>query len=265
MENVLGTLGMNLLAALAFMMCIGWPLSLLDEDASVADVFWGLGFIVIAFLTYAQTDGAMARRLLLVGLTTAWGLRLTIHIYLRKQGKGEDARYRKWRLQHPGRYWIVSLFTVFALQGALLWVVSLSVQVGQMAGAPAGLTVLDGLGALVWCVGFFFEAVGDWQLARFKKNPENRGKVMDRGLWRYTRHPNYFGESVMWWGIYLIALSTPHGWWTIISPITITVLLLRVSGVPLLERTIREERPQYRDYERRTNAFIPWFPKKEAS
>jgi steroid 5-alpha reductase family enzyme len=154
-----------------------------------------------------------------------------------------------------------SYFQVFLLQGALLLVIASSVIVVNVSENPP-LGFLDALGLCVWCVGFLFEAVGDWQLARFKADPGNRGKVMDRGLWRYTRHPNYFGEATMWWGLYLIALSVPNGWLTIVSPATITFLLLRVSGVPMLEKGRMGDRPGYREYVERTNAFFPWFPKK---
>jgi steroid 5-alpha reductase family enzyme len=159
----------------------------------------------------------------------------------------------------------VSLFTVFLLQGVLLWVISLVAQVGQASPKPDRLIWLDGAGLLLWSVGFFFEALGDYQLAAFKKNPENRGSVMDHGLWHYTRHPNYFGECLMWWGIFLVTLATPGSIWTIVSPLTITFLLLKVSGITLTERSIVETKPQYLEYQRRTNAFVPWFPKEKNS
>ena len=153
-------------------------------------------------------------------------------------------------------------FTVFLLQGVLLWVISLVAQAGQWSPMPDRFIWLDGAGLLLWAVGFFFEAVGDYQLAAFKKNPANKGKAMSQGLWRYTRHPNYFGECLMWWGLFLVTLATPGSFWTIISPLTITFLLLKVSGVTLLERTIMETRPDYLEYQEKTSAFIPWFPKR---
>jgi steroid 5-alpha reductase family enzyme len=152
---------------------------------------------------------------------------------------------------------------VFLTQAVLLWLVSLAVQIGQLSPSPARLTSLDLLGALVWAVGFSWEAVADWQLARFKADPGNRGKVMNRGLWAYSRHPNYFGESLIWWGLFLIALATPLGWWALVSPLVITFLLLRVSGVTLLEKDIVERRPEYREYLETTSPFLPWFPKKK--
>jgi len=149
------------------------------------------------------------------------------------------------------------------LQGALMWIVSLPLQVAQTSPLPARLTWLDTVATLLWAVGFIFETVGDWQLARFKADPGNRGKVMDQGLWAYTRHPNYFGDAVAWWAYFLFALATPFGVWTIISPTIMTFMLLRVSGVALLERKLAKTRPQYDAYRRRTNAFVPWFPKAE--
>jgi steroid 5-alpha reductase family enzyme len=168
--------------------------------------------------------------------------------------------------KRPGRrFGWVSLYTVFALQGALMWIVSLPIQIAQSAPEPAHLTWLDALGALFWLTGFCCEALGDWQLARFKADPANRGKVMDRGLWRYTRHPNYFGDSLLWWGFFLIAVGVPGGGWTVIGPLLMTFLLMRVSGVTLLERKLLRSRPAYREYIERTNAFFPGFPKTDGS
>jgi steroid 5-alpha reductase family enzyme len=253
----------NLAAALIYMVCL-WPVSLLKRDASIADIFWGLGFVMIAWLSFFLTEGYVLRKGLLVGLTTIWGIRLFVHISLRNRGKGEDPRYAAMRANHGKRFWWVSLFTVFLLQGLLLWVVSLPLQLGQLAPFPARFTWLDGLGVLIWTVGFTFEAVGDWQLTRFLKDPANKGKVMDRGLWAYTRHPNYFGESLIWWGFYVVTLAAPGTFWGIIGPVTITFLLLKVSGVPMLEKTLREQ-PQYKAYMERTSAFFPWFPRGKRS
>jgi steroid 5-alpha reductase family enzyme len=262
MNQMTFVLGLNLAAVLC-LMCLTWLLSLVRRDASIADVVWGLGFVLAAWLTFFQTpQGALCRKLLLCLLTTVWGLRLALYIALRKRGKGEDPRYRAWREQYGSRFWWVSLFKVFLLQGLLLWVISLATQIGQFTPAPGGLTGLDMAGLALWITGFFFEAVGDLQMARFKGNPDNKGKVMDRGLWAFTRHPNYFGESVMWWGLFLITLSTPGSAWTIISPALITFLLLRVSGVTLLEKGLKERRPAYQDYIARTSSFFPWFPGK---
>lgn len=251
----------NLAAVVGFLFLI-WILSLILKDSSIVDITWGLGFMLIAWLTYAMSDGYPPRGLLLSVLVSLWGMRLALHIGIRNAGKGEDPRYQAFRRNWGDNYWWGSLFQVFLLQAFLCWVISLVVQAGQLSTEPAELTWLAWVGTAVWVFGYYFEVVGDWQLTRFKADPHNRGKVMDRGLWRYTRHPNYFGEAVMWWGIFLIVLEDLSNAWTIISPIVITFLLLKVSGVVMLERTITRRRPEYADYINRTNAFIPWFPKK---
>ena len=254
----------NFAAVMGFMIAV-WMLSVVIRNADIADTLWGLGFVLVAWITFLGAEGYLGRRLLITLVITIWGLRLALHIGTRSLGKGEDRRYQAWRKQYGEKFWWVSLFTVFLFQGALLWIISLVAQAGQWPSKPDRFIWLDGAGLLLWVVGFFFEAVGDYQLAAFKKNPANRGKAMAQGLWRYTRHPNYFGECLMWWGIFLVTLATPGSLWTIVSPLTITFLLLRVSGVTLLERTIVETRPDYREYQQRTSAFIPWFSKRGKS
>jgi len=202
----------------------------------------------------------MGRKWLIGALVTLWGLRLSLYILWRNWGKPEDLRYQKWRRESGRIWWWKSLFQVFVLQGVLMWIIAAPLLAAQQGAVPTGLTLLDYVGAAIWLVGFFFEATGDLQLARFKADPRNKGKVMDRGVWRYTRHPNYFGDAAQWWGFYLIALAA-GGWWTIFSPILMTLLLLRVSGVALLEQTL-ETRPGYKEYVERTSAFIPWPPRK---
>jgi steroid 5-alpha reductase family enzyme len=233
-----------------------WAVSVVAKDSSIVDVFWGSGFVIVAWAAYVLGDGSPDRRLLLVLLVTVWGLRLTAYLARRNLGTPEDYRYAAMRRRHGERWALRSLVLVFWLQGALIWVVSLPVQVAMNDPAPAGLGVLDWIGVGVWVVGLTFEAIGDWQLARFKAEPTNWGKVMDSGLWRYTRHPNYFGECCVWWGFWLIAAGA-GGAWTIFAPLLMTWLLLRVSGVTLLEKDIGERRPGYAEYVRRTNAFIP--------
>lgn len=261
MEYLLSIFITNLAAVMAMMFAV-WLLSLFKRDASVVDVFWGLGFVVVAWLTFLQADGYLGRKLLITLLTTLWGLRLALHILIRNWGHGEDRRYQAWRAQYGARFWWVSLFTVFGLQGVLLWAISLVLQVGQISAIPARLVMLDLLGAIIWAVGFIFEALADWQLYRFKADPENKGKVMNKGLWAYTRHPNYFGESLVWWGLFIITLATPGSTWVVISPLLITFLLLKVSGVTLLEKTIVDSRPEYRGYIETTSSFIPRLPRK---
>jgi len=257
-------LGINLVLATALMFCV-WLLSLALRDSSIADVFWGLGFVLIAWSTFFQAEGVFLRKLLITVLVSLWGLRLAGYIGYRKLGEGEDRRYRKWREQYGKNYWWVSLFKVFLLQGLLLWVVSLVVQIGQASPTPPALGWLEGVGAFVWAVGFVFEVTADYQLYRFKADPANKGKVMDRGLWGTSRHPNYFGECLVWWGLFLVTLSTPNGLWALISPVTITFLLLKVSGVTLTEKNIEEKRPAYRAYKERTSPFVPWFPRRKGS
>jgi steroid 5-alpha reductase family enzyme len=249
------------LAVVLVLMTLLWGVSVAIGDTSIVDIFWGAGFVVIAWVTFAVSDGEADRRLLLTVLTTVWGLRLALHLARRNLGHGEDARYRAMRARHGERWPRRSLWAVFWAQGLLMWIVSLPVQVGQVDATPEGLIWLDALGVAVWCVGFCFEAVGDWQLDRFKADPASRGQVMDRGLWRYTRHPNYFGDSAVWWGLFLIALSTGSAWWTVVGPTVMTILLVRVSGAGLLERTIGDRRPGYAEYIRRTSGFLPRPPR----
>ena len=246
------------LAVILGLMTMLWLVSLLLKNSSIVDIFWGLGFMLIAWIACFVAEGFSGRKILITGLTTVWGLRLAAHIFWRGRGKGEDRRYQAWRARYGESFWWVSLFTVFGLQAVLLWVISLVLQVGQLSPTPERLGWLDWAGASLWAAGFAFEAISDGQLLRFKADPANRGKVMDRGLWAYSRHPNYFGECLVWWGLFFITLSTPGSLWTIISPLTITFLLLKVSGVTLLEKTILETRPAYRDYMERTSPFIPW-------
>jgi len=262
--DVLTILGINFAAVLG-MMLIGWLMSLINRNVTLVDTLWGLGFVLIAWSTFYAADGFYGRRLLIALLVSVWGLRLAAHLTWRNWGHDEDPRYANWRAESGDRFWLVSLFKVFILQAIFLWAIALALQWGQIAPQPNRFTRLDILGLAVWAVGFFFEAVGDWQLARFKANPSNKGLVMDQGLWAYTRHPNYFGETLIWWGIFLITLATPGSWWTVISPLIITMVLLKMTGITLMEKTIVHTRPGYRDYIARTNAFIPWLPKKKGA
>ena len=262
MQASMTMMGWNL-AAVAAMMVTGWFVSLAYRNVTIVDSLWGMGFVLIAWLTYLMSDGYGGRKMLLAILVTLWGLRLSAYLSWRNWGKGEDPRYGSWRKKSGDRFWLVSLFKVFILQALFLWVISLAVQIGQLASTPDSLNGLDGLGVMVWSTGFMFETLGDWQLARFKSDPANKGRVMDYGLWAYTRHPNYFGEFLVWWGIFLITLSTPNSWWTILSPVIITVVLLKMTGIPLTEQELVKNRPGYSEYVKRTSAFVPWLPVKE--
>lgn len=257
------------ITATSFLIILGlmtflWLVSLILKDASIVDIFWGTGFVVSAWVYFALSpDGYLLRKWLIVVLVTLWGLRLSLHILRRNWGKGEDFRYQAWRREAGAAWWWRSFFKVFLLQGVLMWIISIPLLAAQFNAAPDRLTMIDFLGVALWVTGFFFEAAGDLQLARFKADPANKGKVMDRGVWRFTRHPNYFGDAAQWWGYFLIAVSA-GGWWTVFSPVLMTLFLLRVSGVTLLEKTL-ESRPGYKEYIATTSAFIPWPPRKKKS
>lgn len=236
-----------------------WLISLPLKNVSLADPLWSL-MLFMAGVVYALGSDPRAPRLSLVlWLLAAWSLRLAVHLAARNVGRGEDPRYRELRERiRPGFAW-KSLYRVFWLRAALAWVVSLPL-LGAFAGnRPLGW--LDYAGAALWLVGFVFEAGADWQLARFRRNPANAGQVLRRGWWRHTRHPNYFGEACVWWGFWLIALSA-GAWWSVAGPMLLSFLLLRVSGVAGLERSIGKGRPQYADYVLKTNAFFPGPPRK---
>lgn len=236
-------------------------IAVLAKDNSIVDVAWGPGFILVAVVTFWLRPGFEARHLLITLLVAIWGLRLAIHIFLRNRGRGEDFRYAKWR-KDWGRWFIPrSFFQVFMLQGIFMLIISSSIVLVNRS-PESGLTLLDALGGILWLIGFLFEAVGDYELKRFKQKPESKGKIMKTGLWKYTRHPNYFGEAALWWGIWLIALSVDSGWAAIISPLTISFLLLKVSGVKMLEKKYAGNE-EFAAYARRTSPFFPWFPKKK--
>jgi steroid 5-alpha reductase family enzyme len=245
--------------AIALMLAAAaWLVSIGKRDVSLADRLWPLYFLALT-VTYITLAPALPERAyLLLFLVTVWAVRLSLFITLRNWGAPEDRRYQAIRVDNEPGFWLKSLYMVFALQAILAWMISLPL-LGAVLGAPP-LGALDFAAVTLWLVGFGFEAIGDQQLAHFKADPTSQGKVLDTGLWRYTRHPNYFGEACIWWGYYLFAIAA-GAWWTVIGPILMTFLLLRVSGVALLEQDIGERRPAYRDYTRRTNAFFPGPPK----
>jgi steroid 5-alpha reductase family enzyme len=246
--------------SIVVLMLVTWLCSLVLSDASIVDPIWPLGFVVIAWVVLAVADGNRDRQWLIVALVTIWGLRLSAHLAWRKRGEPEDYRYRAMRKHWGPRFPIISLATVFLLQGVLMWIVSLPVQLGQIPDDP-GLGPLAVIGVAVWAVGFAFETIGDAQLTRFKADPASAGQVMDRGLWRYTRHPNYFGDACVWWGIAIVAAESGLGAVGLIGAVVMTVLLRRVSGVPMLERTMAKRRPGYPAYVERTSPFIPRPPR----
>ena len=238
-----------------------WLVSIPKRDVSFVDSLWSLFFLALT-VTYISLAPALTERAyLLLFLVTVWAVRLSVFVTLRNLGQPEDRRYQAIRADNEPGFWLKSLYSVFGLQAILAWVISLPLLGVVLGGAPLGW--LDFAAVALWLVGFGFEAIGDQQLARFKADPRNRGRVLDVGLWRYTRHPNYFGEACIWWAYYVFALAA-GAWWTIIGPLLMTYLLLRISGVSMLEQDIGERRPGYRDYIRRTNAFFPGPPKAPA-
>jgi steroid 5-alpha reductase family enzyme len=241
-----------------------WILSIIKRDVSIVDSTWSLMLLAMA-LTYtspAWLNGELnARAMLLLLLVSIWALRLSIYISWRNHGEGEDRRYQAIRRKHEPGFALKSLYLVFGLQGLLALIISLPL-LAAATGSPQ-LGLLDAVATLVWLIGFGFETVADAQLAAFRANPQSSNKVLDSGLWHYSRHPNYFGECTLWWGFYLLALAA-GGWWSLPAPLLMTFLLLRVSGVTLLERDISDRRAAYRDYVKHTNAFIPG-PRKAAA
>lgn len=271
---VLAFPGLATLVLAAAFMSILWLVSLAVRDASIVDPFWGLTFVLIAWATYVlgyvlqgpaclpegcDSPWPPSGALVVPVLVTIWGLRLSIYLAWRNLGKGEDYRYVRMRERFGPSFPIASLVVVFLLQAGLAWVVSLPVQATRAIDIqPAAPLFVGGVG--LWALGLAFETVGDLQLAAFRRDPANRGRVLDTGLWRFTRHPNYFGDCCVWWGLYLVAAST-GAWWTIVGPVLMTVLLVRVSGAALLERTIVDRRPGYAEYVRRTSGFLPRPPR----
>ena len=247
----------SLLVFVYFM--IFFIVAMIIKNNSIVDIGWGMGFVIVAVSTLVVNGNYNVRSILVTVMVTLWGGRLAWHIIKRNVGKPEDFRYAKWRHEW-GKWFVVrSFLQVFMLQGFLMLVIASSVIfINRSQGFSLG--ILDYLGLTVWLTGYYFEVLGDIQLREFLKKPENKGKIMKEGLWKYTRHPNYFGEATMWWGIFLIALSV-GGYLTVISPLTITILLLFVSGVPLLEKSMKDN-PDFQEYMKETNKFFPWFPKK---
>lgn len=247
---------------------VAWAICVAMRDCTPVDSLWGLGMGFVAVSTFLQTGGGTPRRVVLTAICVAWSLRLGGYLLWRWRDHGPDRRYvrmmDKAKVERGWGYGYAAFRLVFLLQMPLLWLVCLPVQLGQIQAEPAQLGAVGLAGAAIAVIGLIFETVADLQLVRFKKNPANEGAVMDRGLWRYTRHPNYFGDACVWWGLWLIAAETGLGAWTIISPVLITFLLTRWSGVPTTEGRMRRRKPGYEDYVARTSGFIPMPPKKVA-
>ena len=249
------------LGALLFVYMTSWfLLSLLKKRNDVADVAWGLGFVLLSWTSLYLNHVFSVRSILVCVMVTIWGLRLAWHINRRNKGKMEDYRYLAWRKEWGKWFYLRSYFQVYLLQGFFLFCIVMPVLVLHQQ-RVIDVHLLDGIGLLVWIIGFWFESTGDAQLAAFLKDPANKGKLMQSGLWQFTRHPNYFGEATQWWGIWIMAMSAPGGWLGIIGPITITFLLLKVSGVPMLEKKMAEN-PAFEAYKKRVSVFIPLPPRK---
>lgn len=234
----------------------------LIKNNSIVDMGWGIGFVILAWFTTLRSDNVGGANLLITILISIWGLRLFYHIMKRNLGKGEDFRYANWRKEW-GK-WVIprAFFQVYMLQGVFMFIVALPVILINTRETPGSISLFSLVGLLIWLIGFFFESVGDYQLKKFKEDPKNKGKIMRSGLWKYTRHPNYFGEATMWWGLGVIALSAGSSIAVFVSPIVITYLLLFVSGVPMLEKSFAK-RPGYQEYKEVTPKFFPWFPKEK--
>jgi steroid 5-alpha reductase family enzyme len=244
------------------MMVALWLISVRLSDVSIVDPWWSMGFLLVTTRT-TLIAGAQTRNSVLLLMVAAWSIRLWLHLLRRSRGKPEDPRYAAFRARFgPERYWWISFFQVFLLQGLLIVVISAPLQLGALSRSNT-LGWVQIAGIAVFLCGFAWEAAADAQLQKFRNNPSNRGKVMDRGLWHYSRHPNYFGEALLWWGLWIYVLDQPSGWATAFGPALMTFLLLRVSGVTLLDEHMRKTKPQYGDYVRRTSSFVPWPPHRE--
>lgn len=239
-----------------------WIWSILIKNVSIVDIFWGFGFVIVNAFYFYNLEEPYLKNWLILFLVSVWGLRLTLYLAIRNIGKGEDYRYQQFRKDYGAeRYWWLSYFQVFLLQGGLILIISLPLLAVQTSSISEGLHWLDYIAILVWVIGFSFEAGGDYQLYKFKKNKNNNGKVLNTGFWKYTRHPNYFGDATVWWAFALFSVIS-GGYWQIIGSVIMTLLIIKVSGVAMLEKTLKYSKPKYAAYIEKTNAFIPWFPKK---
>ncbi|MBN1252124.1 MAG: DUF1295 domain-containing protein [Bacteroidales bacterium] len=239
-----------------------WLLSVIIKNASIVDLFWGFGFVVVNAFYFFISGDINTRKTLLLILVTIWGLRLSIYLAWRNIGKGEDFRYQEFRKNYGYKnYWWISFFQVFLLQGVLIMIVSLPLLGANISTKSAQLNWIDYIGILVWIFGFIFEAGGDLQLTRFKQNINNKGKVLNTGFWKYSRHPNYFGDTTVWWAFAIFSIAAGN-YWQIIGSFIMTLLIIKVSGVAMLEKSLKDKKPEYQEYIKKTSSFLPWFPKK---
>ena len=256
---------MNFLIALSvivFLMVILWLISIPLKNVSIVDAFWGMGFVVVNATYFILEPHSYTRTIVVLALVSIWGIRLSAYLFKRNYGKEEDFRYQEFR-RHYGvnRYWWVSFFQVFILQGSLIMIVSLPLFGIYGETANNELNSIDYIALLCWCIGFLFESVGDYQLTKFKKNPANKGAILKTGLWRYTRHPNYFGDATVWFSFGLFSVAS-GGYWHFIGALVMIYLIIKISGVAMLEKSLKKTKPGYKEYVESTNTFIPWFPKK---
>jgi steroid 5-alpha reductase family enzyme len=263
-----GSFGVTLLitgGALLVVMAVAFTVAIKTGRHSVVDTAWGIGLALaaVAALLSSIGHGQPARRYTLLAASVLWGLRLAAYIGWRNHGKGEDPRYRDLLSRARGNKNLYALRVIYLLQALILWLATVPVQAGMLERAPAGALVV--IGALVWLGGFVFESVGDWQLARFKAEPAHQGMIMDRGLWRYTRHPNYFGDFCMWWGLFLISLGSRVELLFVFAPLLMTYILIRGTGQRMTDRRMTASRPQYADYVARTSGFVPLPPKRRSA
>ena len=244
------------------LMTILWVISVISKNVSIVDLFWGFGFVLTAGFYYLKTDGYEPRKIILTILVAIWGIRLSVYLAWRNLGKGEDFRYKQFRKNYgEKRYWWISFFQTFLLQGVLMWLISAPLLGAQFYRVNNHLTVFDFAAFVFWITGICFEAGGDIQLALFKADPSNKGKVLDKGFWHYTRHPNYFGDSAVWWGFGFFCFAA-GSYLPVLGSVLMTAMIIKVSGVTLLEKSLKDQKSGYRDYIEKTSAFIPWFPKK---
>ena len=239
-----------------------WIWSVYLKDVSIIDIFWGLGFVILNMFYVFNSGDLTSRKILLLVLVSVWGLRLSIYLAYRNIGKGEDFRYQEFRRKFgPKRYWWLSYFQAFLLQGALMILISITLLGMSFTSQLKTLSTLDYIGIGIWLIGFVFEAGGDYQLMRFKKNTNNKGTLLITGFWKYTRHPNYFGDAVVWWSYGIFSISA-GAYWQVIGSILMTLLIIKISGVTLLEKSLKQTKTAYSDYVDKTSSFFPWFQKK---
>ena len=248
------------LGAIAIVAGLAWVASVLKNDVSFVDSLWSLFFLLAAGVFAADVAELSTRAVIVLACVVIWAVRLSVHITARNWGEPEDYRYQAIRKNNEPGFVVKSLYIVFGLQGLLAWIIAIPLLPAIRSGGSPG--ILDAVALTLFVIGFLFEAIGDWQLSQFRKSSRSEDDVLDTGLWRYTRHPNYFGEFCIWWAFWLFAVSA-GAWWTVYAPLLMSFLLLRVSGVAMMERTIGERRPGYAEYVRSTNAFFPG-PKRRA-